>query len=158
MRSWWNRRSRIAKIAVVIWAVFTMLVLFVIVVVVTAPATDEEAQAVATPQADATQTPEDVLREFTLCSRLKANKTMIWGQASGVIYSGDPSVTGQIEIGDYVTILTPRPDDDGNIRVQVSPHDDRTVGVDGKVWINWASLIQTRTERDMFTCESAEGL
>ena len=154
MRSWWNRRSRFGKIAVVLWSILIVLIAFIVIVMIAAPETDEEAQAVATPQADATQTPEDVLREFTLCSRLKANKTMIWGQASGVIYSGDPSVTGQIEIGDYVTILTPRPDDAGNIRVQVLPHDDRTVGVDGKVWINWASLVQTRTERVMFTCES----
>ena len=39
---------------------------------------------------------------------------MKWGQAPGLVaYSGDPSVSGDLEEGDYIRILTPTPNDDG---------------------------------------------
>ena len=105
------------------------------------------------PAEDATPTAEQALREFTQCQKLKANKSLTWGQASGVIYSGNPSVTGQIEQGDYVRILT-NPNAEGNLRIEVYPHDDRAVGkTDNRVWINWTELTRFRSDQFMFTCE-----
>lgn len=96
---------------------------------------------------------EDILREFTMCQRLKANKSTLWGQAPNTIYSGDPRTTGQIEAGDYVRILTPM-NEYGEVLVQVYPHDFRTVGdLDGMVWIDFKGLEMFNLERWLFECE-----
>ncbi len=103
---------------------------------------------------EGTLTADESLREFVFCDRLKAHMFQTWGQTSQVIYSGDPRVTGEIEPGDYVRVLTPKPNSDGAIRLQVYPHDNRAVGKTGdKVWINWGFLAQFGTERAMFKCE-----
>ena len=79
---------------------------------------------------------------------------MLWGQSPDVIYSGDPRITGNIEDGDYVRILTPNPNPDGAIRVKIFPHDGRAVGnTDDQVWINWRELIRFRLDQVMFTCQ-----
>ena len=83
-----------------------------------------------------------------------ANLQMRWGQAPGSIYFEDPAVWGNIMPGDYVTLLMPKPDDNGVIRVKVHPHDGRAVGrTDNQVWIDWNSLTLLRHEHVMFTCE-----
>ena len=93
------------------------------------------------------------LQALTLCERVSAQMSMLWGQAPGVIYSDDPRVTGRIEQGDYVRFLTP-PNEDGLVRVQVYPHDGRPVGQsEGKVWIDWGQLERFRLDLDMFSCE-----
>ena len=79
---------------------------------------------------------------------------MRWAQAPGVIYSDDPRVTGNIEAGDYIQVLTPRPTSEGLIRVKVYPHDFREVGkTDGQVWIDWGGLEMFRFDLTAFTCE-----
>ena len=111
---------------------------------------------VATPEPTAVSTPtfEESLRDLTLCERVRAKKSMGWGQAPGVVGSDDPRVTGRIEAGDYVRFLTP-PNADGLVRVKVYPHDGRPVGrTDDMVWINWGSLELFRLDRDMFSCEN----
>ena len=109
-----------------------------------------------TPEPTAAPTPtfEESLQGLTVCERVMAKLSMGWGQAPGVIYSNDARVTGRIEQGDYVQFLTP-PDGEGRVRVQVYPHDGRTVGQsEGKVWIDWGSLEQFRLDLDMFSCEN----
>ena len=97
----------------------------------------------------------DALQAFILCEKLKAKKSMLWGQAPGVIYSDDTRITGRIQPGDYVRILTPDIREDGAVRVQVFPVDDRKVGrSEGRVWIDWASLVRSNTEHLMFECET----
>ena len=109
-----------------------------------------------TPTSTASQTAgDDALHEFNLCERLKAQKSILWGQAPGVIYSDDTRITGRIQPGDYIRILTTNNREDGTVRVQVLPSDDRTVGRSGgRVWIDWASLVRSNTEHLMFECES----
>ena len=72
-----------------------------------------------------TLTAQESLQQFVLCDRLVAKKSMLWGQAPGVIYSGNPQITGNIEPGDYVRLLMPNPNADGALRIQVFPHDER---------------------------------
>ena len=80
---------------------------------------------------------------------------MQWGQAPGLVYSDDPNVTGQIEINDHIQILTPNPNEHGEIRVKVFPHDNRVVGkTDNMVWINWESIIRFRLDLQAFTCDN----
>lgn len=93
---------------------------------------------------------------FVSCERLRAHKSMLWGQAPSLIYSGDPRVSGRIQPGDFIRILTPTSDSNGNVRVIVYPHDYRTVGQsDGKVWINWWGLVRINWEHVMFKCEDS---
>ena len=106
------------------------------------------------PEEEPTPTLEESLRTLIQCERVKANKSMGWGQGPGVVYSDDPRVTGRIQSGDYVRFLSV-PNADGLVRVQVYPHDYRTVGqTDGKVWIDWGSLELFRLDLDVFTCEN----
>ena len=110
---------------------------------------------VVTPEPTVVPTPtfEESLRDLTLCDRVRADKSMLWGQAPGVIYSDDPRVTGRIQIGDYVRFLM-APNAEGLLRVQVYPHDGRLVGQsEGKVWIDWGSLERFRLDLNMFSCE-----
>ena len=101
-----------------------------------------------------TLTAEESLQQFVLCDRLLAKKSMLWGQAPGVIYSGNPQITGMIEPGDYVRFLMPSPNADGVIRIKVFPHDERVVGkTNNQVWISWVGLTRYRLDRDVFTCE-----
>ena len=101
-----------------------------------------------------TATAEESLQQFVLCDRLLAEKSMLWGQAPGVIYSGNPQITGMIEPGDYVRFLMPSPNADGVIRIKVFPHDERVVGkTNNQVWISWVGLTRYRLDRDVFTCE-----
>ena len=78
-----------------------------------------------------------------------------WGQSPGTVYSDDPRVTGRLEEGDYIQILTPQLDERGEIRVKVYPHDNRTVGkTDNQVWIHWGQLdTQYRFDLLAFVCE-----
>ena len=106
------------------------------------------------PEEEPTPTFEESLRILTLCERVRANKSMGWGQAPGVVYSNDPRVTGRIQSGDYFRFLS-APNADGLVRVQVYPHDYRTVGEsDGKVWIDWGSLELLRLDLDVLTCDN----
>ena len=101
-----------------------------------------------------TLTAQESLQQFVLCDRLVAKKSMLWGQAPGVIYSGNPQITGNIEPGDYVRLLMPNPNADGALRIQVFPHDERVVGkTNNQVWIDWEELTRYRLGREMFTCE-----
>ena len=119
-----------------------------------APAYTSAQEEMPTPTASQTAG-DDALHEFTLCERLRAQKSMMWGQSPGVIYSDDPRITGRIQPGDYIRILTTNNREDGTVRVQVLPLDDRTVGRSGgRVWIDWASLVRSNTEHLMFECES----
>lgn len=112
---------------------------------------EEEPEAVAA-VVSVTPTAEEALTEFTLCNRLQANKQMTWGQSPDTIYAGDPRTSGQLAQGDFVRFLTP-PNAEGNLRILVYPHDERTVvKSDNKVWINWSSLTMFRMDQDMFTC------
>ena len=100
-----------------------------------------------------TLTAEESLQQFVRCDRLLAKKSTLWGQVPGVIYSGNPQITGRIEPGDYVRFLTP-PTADGVIRIKVFPHDDRVVGKsNNQVWIDWVGLMRYRLDRELFTCE-----
>ena len=117
----------------------------------------------ATPTAPPRQAPGwasprevSVPSSFISCERLRAHKSMLWGQAPSLIYSGDPRVSGRIQPGDFIRILTPTSDSNGNVRVIVYPHDYRTVGQsDGKVWINWWDLVRINWEHVMFKCEDS---
>ena len=66
----------------------------------------------------ATPTLEETLFDFVLCERLRVEVQIIWGQSPQVVYSYDPRVTGNLEEGDYIQILTPYPEE-GLIRVKV---------------------------------------
>ena len=119
--------------------------------------------AVPTPTAPPRQAPRDassrevkVPSSFVLCEQLRAHKSMLWGQAPSLIYSGDPRVSGRIQPGDYIRILMPWSDSNGRVRVMVYSHDHRTVGqTDGKVWIDWWGLAHSNLEHAMFKCEDA---
>ena len=114
--------------------------------------TDTPAASVAT--VIPTLTAAESLQQFVLCDRLVAKKSMLWGQAPGVIYSGNPQITGNIEPGDDVRFLMPSLNADGVIRIKVLPHDDRVVGKsNNQVWIDWEELTRYRLDREMFTCE-----
>ena len=77
---------------------------------------------------EATPMAKQVLSAFVKCERLVANRSMVWGQAPGVIYSGNPNITGRVVPGNYVRLLMPSPNADGALRVKVFPHDERVVG------------------------------
>ena len=115
--------------------------------------------AEATVVEPASQPEPQSLSDFRKCEALKAKKEMKWGQSPYVIYSDDPSVTGTINPSDLLQI---RPGDiwqDGQIRVQVHPSDNRTVGKSNNlVWIDWGSLERAGTQNDMFSCEYGVGL
>ncbi len=101
-----------------------------------------------------TLTVEEALWNFISCDRLRATKTLMWGQAPGVIYSGDPRITGNIEPNDYARFLMSEPTNDGVIRIKVYPHDGRAVGASNdQVWIDWAGLVRSSLESHMFSCE-----
>ena len=121
----------------------------------TATATLEPAATVeTTPELIPTPTIDQTLLSFLLCDQLLAKLEMRWGQAPSVINSDDPLVSGNIMPGDYIRLLMPKPDSDGNIRVQVFPHDNRSVGkTDNQVWIDWDGLTLFRLESTMFECE-----
>ncbi len=106
-----------------------------------------------TPAPEATPTVLESLLEFVLCDRLRVTVSMLWGQAPGVIYSGDPRITGRLEDGDYIQLLMSSPVD-GKLRVKVYPHDYRVVGnSDDRVWIDWGELVRYRLDREVFICE-----
>ena len=136
----------------VLWSLTLGIVLTALVVgCATVEQSDTPAASVAT--VIPTLTAEESLQQFVLCDRLVAKKSMFWGQAPGVIYSGNPQITGMIKPGDYVRFLTP-PTADGVIRIKVFPHDDRVVGKsNNQVWISWVELTRYRLDREMFTCE-----
>ena len=101
-----------------------------------------------------TPTIDETLLSFLTCDRLLAKLEMRWGQAPGIINSDDPLVSGNIMPGDYIRLLMPKLDSLGNIRVQVFPHDNRSVGkTDNQVWIDWDGLTLFRLESTMFECE-----
>ena len=137
----------------VLWNLTLGIVLTALVVgCATVEQTDTPAASVAT--VIPTLTAEESLQQFVLCDRLVAKKSMLWGQAPGVIYSGNPQITGNIEPGDYVRLLMPNPNADGALRIQVFPHDERVVGkTNNQVWIDWEELTLYRLDREMFTCE-----
>ena len=117
-------------------------------------ATTEPTATVASSLPTSTPTIDETLLSFASCGRLLAKLEMRWGQAPGVINSDDPLVSGNIMPGDYIRLLMPKPDSDGNIRVQVSPYDNRSVGkTDNQVWIDWDGLTLFRLESTMFECE-----
>ena len=106
--------------------------------------------ATATPETDSsdesqpirTPTAEEVMEGYIFCERLVVGGPIYWGQSPQVVFSMDPRVTGQLEEGDYVQILTPNPTEDGLIRVQVYPHDYRQVGqTNDQVWISWDEVL-----------------
>ena len=114
--------------------------------------------APAPPPATATQehtpTPEEALRAFVFCERLRVDLGMMWGQAPSLAYRGDPRTSGSLEEGDYIRVLTPTPNADGEIRVEVFPHDYRTVGnASDRVWISWAQLLPHRLDQIALVCE-----
>ena len=125
----------------------------------TATATPTRVAPTATPTVEepapkATLTAEESMQEFVFCDRLRANSLLTWGQAPGVIYSGDPRISGQLEPGDYVRFMMADPNADGEIRIKVYPHDSRAVGkTNDQVWIHWDGLLRFRSDRTMFTCE-----
>ena len=93
------------------------------------------------------------LSDFVLCDGIRLTKTIFWGQAPGRVYSGDPRVSGQLEVGDTFRILTPNLRG-GEIRVQVYPHDSRRVGnTTDRVWISWAQIEQTGPE-NVLVCQN----
>ena len=148
--------SRKRVFVAVIGAVFVILVIAIVSAADSGSSEDEEKPASSQPRATATATiPQTVLQEFVLCGELEAKMTMLWGQAPNIdlIYSENPDVSGQLEVGDRVRILTPRPDPAGLVRVRVSPHDGRLVGkTSNQVWIDWKGLERNNLERVMFEC------
>ena len=123
----------------------------------TAQITEEPSATPSKPDDNPIPTPtaDEALSAFVLCDRLRANLSMLWGQAPGIIYSGDPRVTGEVEEGDYVRFLMSEPNANGEIRIKVFPHDYRAVGnSNDQVWIDWDGLLQFRLDQVMFTCES----
>ena len=147
-------------VAIAIGAV--VLIVIVVIAATTGSDTPEKVPEDPSPtariteeSAEATPTVEEALAGFVICDRLRANMSILWGQAPEVIYSGDPTITGDIEEGDYVRFLMAEPTGAGAIRVKVFPHDGRTVGnSNDQVWIDWNSLVQFRLDQDMFICES----
>ncbi len=120
------------------------------------PAAAPKPEPAVAPEPAPDPTFEESYQEFVVCNRLLAESSMQWGQAPGVIYSGNPQVTGQIQAGDYIRFLT-APTSEGVIRVKVFPHDGRAVGKSNdQVWLDWEGLRQFRLDRLMFTCEDNE--
>ena len=92
------------------------------------------------------------LSDFALCDRVLLTKTIFWGQAPGRASSGDPRVSGRLEMGDRFRILTPNPRF-GEIRVEVFPHDSRSVGnTTDRVWISWDQIEQAGPE-NVLVCQ-----
>ena len=92
------------------------------------------------------------LSDFVLCDGIRLTKAISWGQAPGRADSGDPRVSGQLEIGDRIHILTPNPRD-GEVRVQVYTHDSRSVGnTADRVWISWDKIDQAGPE-NVLVCQ-----
>ena len=119
-----------------------------------APTSEPTPTATAEPTATSTPTPEEALRAFVFCDRLRVDLGMMWGQAPGLAYQGDPRTSGSLEEGDYLRVLTPTPNADGEVRVQVFPHDGRVVGsTDDQVWISWAQLLPNRLDQIALVCE-----
>ena len=136
----------------VLWSL-TLGIVLTALVVGCAPVEQSDTPAASVATVIPTLTAEESLQQFVLCDRLVAKMSMLWGQAPGVIYSGNPQITGMIEPGDYVRFLTP-PTADGVIRIKVFPHDERVVGKsNNQVWISWVGLTRYRLDREMFTCE-----
>ena len=118
------------------------------------PTPTATATATAEPTPTPTPTAEEALRAFAFCDRLRVELGMKWGQAPGLVaYSGDPRVSGDLEEGDYIRILTPTPNEHGELRVQVYPHDGRAVGkTSDQVWIYWEGLIMNRLDQIALVC------
>ncbi len=101
-----------------------------------------------------TPTAAENLFSLLVCDRVRVNGSMYWGQAPGLIYSGDPRVSGQLQDGDYIRFLMSEPNDEGEIRIKVFPVDFREVGkTNDRVWIHWHMLITYRLDLHAFTCE-----
>ena len=106
-----------------------------------------------------TATPEplsisDNLTALIYCDRVRLEARMYWGQAPGLVYSGDPRVSGQLQQGDYIRFITSEPNEHGELRVKVFPHDGRAVGkTNDQVWISWETVTQYRLDLVVFKCE-----
>lgn len=106
--------------------------------------------------ATSSPTLDTVLSDLLFCERLRLELSMVWGQSPAVIHSADPRVSGQLEAGDYIRLLSTNPDDTGALRIQVFPHDNRAVGqTENRVWIDVNSFARFNIHELAFTCEDA---
>ena len=155
-------KRRIILITLVVF----LVVLIVVSVFAGGESTDTGVVAAPTPTTEpSTAKPEPmptasamavVLTELVVCERLRVDLSMLWGQSPAVIHSGDPRVTGRLEPGDYIRLLTTMPEDNGALRVQVYPHDYRAVGqTNDQVWIYVDNMIAQGLHEVVFTCEDA---
>ena len=145
----------------IVWAIAS-LPFFVILGIVISQGSDSEPEPTAEPTASTAPTTAplstlpatDILRDLVACERLIVNLEIRWGQTPETVYMEDDSISGNLEPGDIVRILTPQPHENGAIRVQVEPHDGRAVGrTDNQVWVDWGTSASLGIEGAMFTCE-----
>ena len=117
----------------------------------TATSTMPPPEDTATPSPTATRV---VPVDFVLCERLRVNYSMDWGQAPLTIFSDNPDISGELQPGDHIRLISSDVDERGHIWVQVYPQDGRAVGrTDDRVWIAWYSFWVDRDIHETFTCE-----
>lgn len=138
------------------WVSLLIVSLAVVLVVVSVNLTP----AAPTPELQTTATPETLsaaehLKSLVMCNGVTVLASMYWGQAPGLAYAGDPTTSGQLQEGDVIRFLMGEPNENGEVRVKVFPHDGRAVGKsDDQVWINWETLTGHRLDLYAFRCQS----
>ena len=100
--------------------------------------------------------PATRLQLLQLCDRVKLKRPQLWAVSPAAYASRDPGLSGDLEVGDYLDIITPEPSEDGLIQVQVSTHDSRRLegtGDEARVWIEWARIEAADSIESVFECE-----
>ena len=111
--------------------------------------------AAATAMPETTMSAAEHLKSLVVCGRVTVLASMYWGQAPGLAYAGNPATSGQLEVGDVLRFLIPVPNADGEVRVEVFPHDGRAVGKSNNlVWISWETVTNYRLDLVAFRCDS----
>ncbi len=102
--------------------------------------------------------PPSKLRILQLCERVRLKRPQLWAVSPAAYWSRDPGLSGDLEIGDYLNIITLEPNDDGLIQIQVSTHDSRKlegIGDEATVWIEWGRIEAADSIDSVFECEGA---
>ena len=103
-----------------------------------------------------TSEPATRLQLLQTCDRVKLNRPQLWAVSPAAYASRDPGLSGDLEVGDYLDIITPEPNEDGLIQVQVSTHDSRKLegaGDEPRVWIEWGRIEAAGSIESVFECE-----
>ncbi len=100
--------------------------------------------------------PATRLQLLQLCDRVKLQRPQLWAVSPAAYASRDPGLSGDLEVGDYLDIITPEPNEDGLIQVQVFTHDSRKLegtGDEANVWIEWERIEAADSIESVFECE-----